>query len=76
MSYLAIMQNMRNLLKCNDALQDTFDKVTYEVIGDDSAPRYFHVDPRSGALTVARDLSKDSRTEYTVGICHDEGGIK
>ena len=73
MSYLAIMQNMRNLLKCNDALQDTFDKVTYEVIGDDSAPRYFHVDPRSGALTVARDLSKDSRTEYTVGIW---GGIK
>ena len=56
-----------NPSRCVDSLQDTFEKLTYEVIGDDSAPRYFRIEPRSGLLIIASDLSKDSRMDYTVG---------
>ncbi len=40
----------------------------YEIIGDGSAPAFFNINPSSGLITVAADLTKDTLTQYLVSL--------
>ena len=42
--------------------------MTYQLIQDEAAQRYFLVDEASGEISVRRDLATDSSQQYTV--CH------
>ena len=46
--------------------QDSYEVVQYEVLGDDSAPRFFRVNSESGVVTVAADFRDDTEVFYVV----------
>ena len=42
----------------------TYDEVNYEIIGDESAPVFFEVEPTTGIVRVRQDLSSASDSVY------------
>ena len=46
--------------------QEPFNKVTYAIIGDDSAPSYFRINENSGAIQVSNNLENDATRTYSV----------
>ena len=46
--------------------QDPFNRIRYEIIGDDSAAQYFSVDATSGRVTVSSNLATDATRNYKV----------
>ena len=46
--------------------QDRFGKISYEIIGDDTAPKYFSINPESGQVKLKEKVETDTVTEYQV----------
>ena len=46
--------------------QEPYNKITYEIVGDDAAPTYFEVEPTRGEIKVKRDIKTDTETSYQV----------
>lgn len=44
-----------------------FGQITYDIIGDDSAPSYFSINQVTGRISIARSLTEQSVEEYRVG---------
>ncbi len=40
--------------------------MTYAIIGDDSAPNFFRIDARNGAIQVSNNLENDDTRTYSV----------
>ena len=49
--------------------QAPFNEITYQLIGDDSAPGVFRIDESSGIITVSNNLENDGTREYKVCCC-------
>ena len=47
-------------------LQTPFNKITYEIVGDGKAPRYFKVNKDDGKISIARSLREDQDLGYVV----------
>ena len=47
-------------------LQKDFSTITYEIVGDDTAPMYFAVNPESGQITTKATLENDDVELYRV----------
>ena len=47
-------------------LQQPFNRVSYSIIGDDSAPAYFSISEENGEIRVKSSLAADTATSYTV----------
>ena len=45
-----------------------FGRVTYDIIGDDSAPVYFKIDEFTGKITIARGLVTENVDVYQVSF--------
>ena len=45
-------------------LQGTFERVSYEIIGDDAAPVYFQIDSQSGVISVRSSLATASDSVF------------
>lgn len=45
---------------------DSFGTIRFRIIGDDSAPEYFDIDPVSGDIRLKESVVEDTRTEYQV----------
>jgi len=52
--------------------QEPFNKVDYEMIGDDSAPTYFSVGKEQGEIKLRSgvNLKSDTETTYIVSKCN------
>ncbi len=48
------------------ALQDPYNKITFEIVGDDAAPTYFSIDADKGEIKIQRDIKTDTETNYQV----------
>ena len=48
--------------------QEPFNKVTYALIGDDSATNYFQINAESGVISVSNNLENDGTRTYSVSI--------
>ena len=48
--------------------QGSFQKIRYEIIGDEVAPSFFRINERDGLITVGDDLRQGSETMFTVCI--------
>lgn len=46
-----------------------FGRITYDIIGDDSAPVYFSVDSNTGAVRIADTLTQENVNDYRVSAC-------
>ena len=51
-----------------NSFQEPFNKVTYALIGDDSATNYFQINAESGAISVSNNLENDGTRTYSVSI--------
>ncbi|KAI0235644.1 Cadherin-99C [Lamellibrachia satsuma] len=59
--------------KDGDTARD-FKTITYKIIGDDTAPTYFAVNPESGQITIKATLESDIVELYRIRvIAHDNG---
>jgi hypothetical protein len=47
-------------------MQGSFQKIKYEMIGDEVAPSFFRVNEKSGLITVGESLRQGSETMFTV----------
>ena len=47
-------------------LQDEYNRVRYEIVGDDNAPNYFSVNEDNGQIILRRSVNNDDKTEYKV----------
>lgn len=47
-------------------LQDQFGLVRYRMIGDDSGPNFFEVNPDSGQVNLISSVEGDTLSEYRV----------
>ena len=56
-----------NLFFCSFP-QDPFKKITYSIIGDDSAPVFFDINKDSGRITLKSSVNGDDQTQYKVQI--------
>ncbi|XP_041364042.1 protocadherin Fat 1-like [Gigantopelta aegis] len=57
-----------------DSANTPFGRVRYEIIGDDSAPVYFDVNPSMGVVTVRDGIAQESVYQYRIRIrARDEG---
>ena len=52
----------------SNSFQEPFNKVTYALIGDDSATNYFQINAESGAISVSNNLENDGTRTYSVSI--------
>ena len=43
-----------------------FNVISYRIIGDNKAPSFFRINPRSGDINLNSALESDSDTAYTV----------
>ena len=43
-----------------------FNVISYRIIGDNKAPSFFRINPRSGDINLNSTLESDSDTAYTV----------
>ena len=48
--------------------RDPFNKLSYEIIGDDAAPGFFRIDATNGRITVSNNLENDGTREYKVSL--------
>ncbi|KAK3089813.1 hypothetical protein FSP39_006721 [Pinctada imbricata] len=55
--------------------QTPFGQVTYDIIGDDSAPTYFTINSVSGQITISRSLTEQSLEEYRIRVRARDGGV-
>lgn len=55
-------------------LQDPFNKVKYDIIGDDSASTFFAINPDNGEVTLKGSVNSDVATEYKVRLRVQDGG--
>ena len=61
----SIINTVRTL---NMLLQDPFNMLKYEIIGDDAAPSYFRIEPTSGRIVVNGNLESDGTRMYSVSF--------
>jgi protocadherin Fat 4 len=46
--------------------QEPFNKISYKIIGDDTAPNYFRIDANNGQISISNNLANDGTWEYKV----------
>ena len=64
-------QNNGEILTVRATDADTknpFNKITYSIIGDDTAPVYFNIDANSGRITLKSSVNGDDQTQYKVYV--------
>jgi hypothetical protein len=69
MRWYKILNNQIKILLISLYFQNPFNHVTYDFIGDDSAPSYFSLDTDNGDIKVREevDLPADTEITYMVG---------
>ncbi|XP_076458558.1 cadherin EGF LAG seven-pass G-type receptor 1-like [Babylonia areolata] len=54
--------------------QGSFGVITYSIVGVDTAPTFFTIDPQTGSITLSRSLATDTLTEYRLLIQAADNG--
>ncbi len=57
-----------------DYFQAPFNKISYEIIGDDTATVYFKINTNSGAISLKSSVNGDRGTVYKVRVRASDGG--
>ncbi|GFR89571.1 protocadherin Fat 4 [Elysia marginata] len=58
-----------------DNQNNNVDPVTYSIVGLDTAPTFFNIDPNNGDITVARSLVTDTATTYQILVQALDSGV-
>lgn len=54
--------------------QSPYNRITYTIIGEGSAPVYFKIVPNSGAVQLSRSLRYDTTVDYVLLVQASDGG--
>ncbi|XP_046579035.1 protocadherin Fat 4-like [Haliotis rubra] len=55
-------------------LTPPYNTLTYDIIGDDSAPTYFVINPSSGVISLSQSISSDVTDQYQIRVRVQDGG--
>ncbi|XP_046579033.1 protocadherin Fat 4-like [Haliotis rubra] len=59
----------------SDSTNTPFGRITYDIIGDDSSPVYFNINPSSGLVSVTRSLSQENVDKYQLRVQARDHGV-
>ena len=51
-----------------------FNTVTYSIIGDDSPPAYFNINPITGQISLQQSIATDPTNRYLIRVLAQDGG--
>lgn len=69
------LQSIIQVTARDDDAINTFERVSYQVIGDGNAPAFFRVDENNGRIFLTQGLSSISQVEYTLRIMAYDNGV-
>ena len=69
------LQNIYQVTARDDDAINTFERVTYQVTGDGSAPAFFRVDENTGSIFIRQSLANVAQTDYSLRITAYDNGI-
>ena len=69
------LQSIISVTARDDDSINTFERVSYQVIGDGNAPAFFRVNENTGQVFLSQGLSSISQVDYTLRIMAYDNGV-